>query len=277
MTDDRGYVTTLTSYPERIISIAPSNTEILFALGLDDKVVGITEYCNYPYNFTAWFEAGNITNIGGYFTPNMEAIVSLEPDLLLAAHGMEDLVDDLREVYGYKVLILDPKSLDDVLNDFMLVGRATNSIDEATALVSVCQNKWDAVNTKIAEVTSKPTVYYETWYDPIWTIGSETWENGLIEAAGGINIFVNDPLEHFSTNDEAIIQLSPEVILLPFGHGYGPPFWGSFTQVKERPGWSTVNAVQNDNLYEINADMIARSGPRAFDVLGILAEIFHPN
>lgn len=275
LVDDRGYVLNLTSYPNRIVSLAPSNTEILFAAGAGDKVVGVTNYCNYPYNFSAWIEAGNLTSVGDYWTPNMEAIVTLEPDLILAAFAQEEVVNTLRGM-GYKVLVLDPDNIDDILKDIVLVGRATNKDVEAGILVNNLRQRIDAVVSKVAGATSTPKVYYEVWYDPLWSVGSESWEHELIEKAGGINIFADQNLKYFEASSEAVIERNPDIMIFPLGHGGGPPFWGSFDQVKARPGWNAISAVQNDGLYTIDADIISRPGPRIVDALETLAEIIHP-
>jgi len=274
LVDDRGYVLNLTSYPRRIISLAPSNTEILFAVQAGDKVVGVTNQCNHPYNFSAWFKAGDMTSVGDYWTPNMEAIVALKPDLILAAFAQEEVVNTLRGM-GYKVLVLDPDNIDDILRDILLVGRVTDRNVEAAILVNDLKRRIDTVSRKVAGATSKPKVYYEVWYDPIWTVGSEGWENELIEKAGGINIFADQKIKYFEASSEAIIQHNPDVIIFPLGRA-GPPFWGSFDQVKARPGWDAMNAVRNNRLYTIDEDIISRPGPRIVDALEALARIIHP-
>jgi iron complex transport system substrate-binding protein len=238
-------------------------------------VVGVTDQCNYPYNFSAWIEAGNLTSVGGYWAPSLEAIVSLEPDLVLAAFGQEDVVNTLRGM-GYKVLVLDPDNIDDVLKDIILVGRATDRNIEAALLVNNLRHRIDVVVSKVASTTSTPKVYYEVWYDPIWSVGSQSWENELIEKAGGINIFADQNLKYFETSTEAVIERNPDVMIFPLGHGAEPPFWGSFDQVKARPGWDAISAVQNDRLYVIDADIIARPGPRIVDALEAIAESIHP-
>ena len=275
LVDDRGYVLNLTSYPKRIVSLAPSNTEILFAVGAGDKVVGVTDHCNYPYNFSVWIEAGNLTSVGDYWTPNIEAIVALEPDLVLAAFAQEEVVNNLRGM-GYNVLVLAPDNIDDILKNILLVGRATNKDIEAAVLVGDLRNRIDAVVSKVADAASKPKIYYEVWYDPLWSVGSETWEHELIEKAGGINIFADQNIDYFETSSEAIIERNPDIMIFPLGHGAGPPFWGSFDQVKARPGWDATSAVQDDRLYTIDADIVSRPGPRIVDALETLAEIIHP-
>jgi iron complex transport system substrate-binding protein len=275
LVDDHGYVLNLTSYPNRIVSLAPSNTEILFAIGAGDKVVGVTDYCNYPYNFSAWIEAGNLTSVGDYWTPNIETIVALGPDLILAAFAQEDVVNNLRGM-GCKVLVLDPDNIDDILKDVVLLGRATDRNIEAAILVNNLRHRIDAVVSKVAGATSTPKVYYEVWYDPLWSVGSGSWEHELIEKAGGINIFADQSLKYFEVSSEALIERNPNIMIFPLGHGAGSPFWGSFDQVKARPGWDATSAVQDDRLYTIDADIVSRPGPRIVDALETLAEIIHP-
>ncbi|NLE03413.1 MAG: ABC transporter substrate-binding protein, partial [Crenarchaeota archaeon] len=107
LTDNEGNTITLNEYPEKIVSLAPAVTEILFAVGAGDNVIGITDYCDYPYNFAAWVESGNITSIGSYYKPAIEPIVALNPDLVVAARGSSDAANQLRDL-GYTVLTLDP-------------------------------------------------------------------------------------------------------------------------------------------------------------------------
>jgi len=277
LVDDHGDKTSMDAYPNRIISLAPSTTEILFALGLDDKVVAVTDYDNYPYNFTAWIEAGNMTSVGAFDKPNMEVIATLEPDLILASGGVqEESVGTLREL-GYKVLVLDPTNITGVLNDIELVGKATDKNAEATALVNDLNNRIETVVNKVASATSKPKVYYEVWYDPtsLWTAGSKAFQNEIIQKAGGVNIFADTNIDYFQSSAEAVIERNPDIILLPTQMG-GPPFWGSIDDVKARPGWDSINAMKNDKLLIVDGDAIARGGPRVVDVIETLAAYFHP-
>jgi iron complex transport system substrate-binding protein len=279
LVDDHDYETSLEDYPNRIISLAPSCTEILFALDLDDKVVAVTDYDNYPYNFSAWVQAGNMTSVGAFDKPNMEVIASLNPDLILATAGVQgETVDTMRDL-GYKVLVLDPANINGVFKNIELVGKATGKNAEATSLVNSLNSRIDAVVSKVASATSKPKVYYEVWYDPtsLWSAGSKAWQNELIEKAGGTNIFADQPIDYFQSSAEAVVDRNPEVIVLPAGGmGFGPPFWGSIDEVKARPGWDSISAVQNNKLFQIDSDVIARAGPRVADAVEALAGFFHP-
>jgi len=279
LVDDTGYVTSLESIPNRIISLAPSTTEIAFALSLDEKVVGVGSYDDYPYNFSAWFEAGNMTNIGDFTAPNMEVIASLEPDLILATGGVQGPTIDTMRQLGYKVLVLNPTNINGVLQNIELVGNATGKTAEAKSLIDNINSRIAAVVSKVANAASKPTVYYEVWYDAtsLWSAGSKAWQNELIEKAGGVNIFVDQNIDYFQSSAEAVIERSPEVILLPKqGMGYGEPFWVSIEAVKARPGWSSISAVQNNRMVEVDSNTISRAGPRVADIIEDLAAAFHP-
>jgi len=279
LVDDSDYVTSLDAVPNRIISMAPSTTEIVFALGLDEKVVGVDSYSDYPYNFSAWIAAGNMTSIGDFKNPNMEVIASLDPDLILATGGVQgETVDTLRNL-GYKVLVLNPSNINGVLKNIELVGNATAKTAEAKALINDINSRIDAVVNKVAGAASKPKVYYEVWYDPtsLWTAGAKAWQNELIEKAGGVNVFADQQLDYFQSSAEAVIARNPDVILLPQeGMGKGAPFWGSLDDVKARPGWSSISAVQNNRLCTIDSNTIARAGPRVADAIEDLAKAFHP-
>jgi iron complex transport system substrate-binding protein len=276
LVDDHGYKTSLNAYPEKIVSVAPSTTEILYAIGAGDKVVAVTDYDNYPYDFAAWIAAGNMTSVGYFTDPNLEVITLLNPDLILASGGVQvESVDTLRDL-GYKVLVLDPTSVDGILNNIELVGNATGNRAEATALVNDITNRITAVENTVANA-AKPKVYYEVYYESTssWTIGAKAWQSELIEIAGGTNIFGDQQIDYYQYQVEALIDRNPDVIILP-GEGMGTGTASTFDAVKARPGWDTTNAVQNNRLYQINSDIIERAGPRIADAIEQLAAFFHP-
>jgi iron complex transport system substrate-binding protein len=276
LVDDHGDKTVLTAYPEKIISVAPSCTEILYAVGAGDKVVGVTTYDDYPYDFAAWIAAGNMTSIGDFTTPNMEVIMALDPDLILASGGVqEDDVNALRD-YGFKVLVLDPTSVDGILNNIELVGNATGKQAEAASLIDDLKNRINTVAETVANA-AKPKVYYETYYETTssWTIGSEAWQNELIEKAGGTNVFGDQPSDYYQYQVEALIERNPDIIVLP-AEGMGTGTQAGIDAVKARPGWETMNAVQNDRILQINPNFIERAGPRVVDAIEQMAEFFHP-
>ena len=279
ITDSEGYKTTLTGVPQRIISIAPSVTPILYEIGVGNKVVGLTDYDDSPYNFTAWFEAGNMTTVGGFSTPNMEAVISLQPDVIFTTDINDAILPNMREL-GLKVIVVGPKNIEGIYQTINLIGKATGAEANATAVVSRLTDKVNSVVATInaANVTEKPKVYYEVWSDNAgyMTIGGSAWMNDIINKAGGNNIFSNETQEYPMTSLEIIVQNNPDVILLPTDMG-GAPSYGSVDQVKARAGWNHINAVTNDRVYVLDADLLNEPGIRVADQVQAIAACLYPN
>jgi iron complex transport system substrate-binding protein len=273
--DRMGNVVTFTEPPERIVSLAPSNTEIVFAIGAGDSVVGVTDYCDYPYDFAAWVEAGNMTSIGSYSGPSVEPIVALEPDLVLASTQSLDAAATLKSL-GYAVLVVEGQTIDNILQDILLVGRATYKNSEASALVTEMRARIDAVFNQLADVTTTPKVYHEVWNDPLMSVGPNTFIDELITLAGGENIFNDATTSWPMISAEAVIEKNPDVMFFPDMYMGRTNFYETIEAVESRPGWDTITAVQNDALYEIDADIISRTGPRVADALELIAKMFHP-
>jgi len=237
--------------------------------------VGVTDYCNYPYNFTAWIEAGNMTSIGSYWQPSIEPIVALEPDLVLASSGSLEAAASLKNL-GYAVLVVEGQTVDDVLQDVLLVGRATYKNTESIALVTEMRARIDAVVNQAADATTTPKVYHEVWNDPLMSVGPTTFIDEMITLAGGENIFHDATTSWPIVSSEAIIEKNPDVMFFPDMYMGRANFYETMEAVESRPGWDTITAVQNGALYEINADIISRSGPRIVDALETLAKMVHP-
>jgi iron complex transport system substrate-binding protein len=273
--DDEGYVLNMTSCPQRIVSLAPSNTQILFAIGAGDKVVGVTDYDKYPYDFSAWIAEGNMTSIGGYSTPNKETIASLEPDLIVATPINDVDVVTLRTL-GYNVLVINPDSINGVLHDIALIGNATGNQVGATSLADNIVNQINSVASKIAaaNIQEKPKVYYEIWDDPLMSAGGTTWINDIINKVGAVNIFANETQQYPTISSESIVQMNPDVILLPSSMGTGTITPDS---VKNRSGWSTINAVKNNRIYVIDGDLFAEAGSRIAEQVSEIAQAIYPD
>jgi iron complex transport system substrate-binding protein len=278
VTDDEGYTTEFTAVPQRIISLAPSNTQILFAIGVGDKVVGVTDYCSYPYDFSAWVAAGNMTSIGGFSTPNKETIASLNPDLIVASTINAADVVTLRNM-GYKVIVLDPEDVDSVLNGITIVGKAAGAEEGASEVVNAIHHKINEIEAKISAANlPKPTVYYEVWYPPLMSAGSTSFINDVIAHAGGINIFANETDQYPTISSESVVYANPTVILLPteMANSGEAPFYGSVDQVKARPGWDTISAVQNNRIVVVDGTLFAEASPRIAEQIDAAAHALYP-
>ena len=265
--DDAGRTVEIAKMPQRIISLAPSNTEILFALGLGDKVVGVTDFCNYPE------EAKSIEQIGTYFDPNIEKIFSLSPDLVLAITGLPEVIAKLEEL-GIPALILDPSDLEAVLTDIQLVGKVKGAEKEAEALVSEMRGRIAVVTEKATEVKERPTVFCEIdATDPSkpWTTGPGSFMDAMIRLSGGTNVAADAESAWVQLSAEEIIAKDPDIIILADSkYGVTPE------SVRERPGWEVITAVKEGAIYDLNDDLISRPGPRIVDGLEAVARIIHP-
>ena len=294
MTGDHRALTNLKVPPERIVSLSPSSTEILFAVGAGPKVVGVTDYCNYPHDIKARIEANELARVGGYWNPSIETIVKLKPDLVLVSTAKctvktneckvnckrrceitVQVAAQLRSL-GLNVLILSPHSMNDVLDDILLVGRASGNTANASNLVEKLRQRIDSVIKKSKAASRRPKVYFEVWNDPYMSVSSGTWIGDVINLAGGANIFGEAVSEWPIIDSEDIVQRNPDIIVFPVIPGV-PRFWGSFEDVKKRPGWKSTNAVRNGSLYEIPRDFISRPGPRLVEALEMLEKMIHPS
>jgi iron complex transport system substrate-binding protein len=277
--------------PDRIVSLSPSNTEILFAVGAGNNVVGVTDYCNYPPELEARIEADEIAQVGGYWDPSVETILALKPDLVLVSTAQCNVktnncktncsrrceltikVANRLESLGQNVLTLSPHSLDDVLNNILLVGNATGYSARATDLVENLEQRIAMVVSKA--VSYRLRVYFEVWNNPYISVNSGTWIGNLIGLAGGVNVFGEAVSEWPIIRSEDVIQRNPDIMLFPVVPSV-PRFWGSFEAVKNRSGWDNIKAVRSGSLYEILRDCISRPGPRLVESLELLAEILNP-
>ncbi|OGN98503.1 MAG: hypothetical protein A2Y89_04275 [Chloroflexi bacterium RBG_13_51_18] len=269
ITDDFGRVVTINNtHPQRIISLAPSNTEILFALGLGDRVVAVTDYCNYPP------EATTKPSIGDYTEPNIEEIIAKEPDLVLATEEHETEMAQL-ESRGITVVGLYPKNMDEIFNSIMLVGTITGKEAEATSLVAEMQARVKAITDKTSKLTEsqKKRVFYIIWHDPIWTAGGGSFADRLITMAGGVNI-AGDLNGYADMSLESVIAANPEVIIAGVGMGTGDDLPLEYMKTESR--LEGLDARQNDRIYGVNMDIVGRPGPRIVDALEEFFRLIHP-
>ncbi|MFC2070177.1 ABC transporter substrate-binding protein [Chloroflexota bacterium] len=269
ITDQLGRTVTLEKAPERIVSLAPSNTEILYALGLGDKVVGVTKSCDYPTEVT------EKPIIGGFSSPNLEEIVALSPDLVIAASRHEEEIIPQLEEKGITVLGLNPKTFDSILSAITLIGDVTGNNEEASQLVADMESRIKAVTDKVSDLTEdeKPRVFYLTWHDPLKTSGATSLNNELIEKAGGKNIFID--VTGVQTIDlEMLVARDPQVMIAGTGMGTGEE--NTLLYLQEESRLDNTEASKNGSIYGINIDITGRGGPRIVEGLEHFAKCIHP-
>ncbi len=271
VTDDYGVAVRIEAMPMRIVSLAPANTEILFGLGLGDRVVGVTDYCNYPEEATAK------PKVGGYSTVNIERVVTAKPDLVVAAFGnTEEVVEHLRSL-GLTVIALNPDSAGGTLRDIRLVGTATGTRAEAERLVASMEARIEAVKERTEKATDTPTVVHAVWYDPIWVSGRDTFQDEMIELAGGTNAFSDVEGWQIITM-ERFITTDPKVIIVNSGTGMGEGGTDLiYRYFMDESRFKSLNAIKNNRVYIVDSDLIDRGGPRLVDALEEIAAAIHPD
>jgi len=272
VTDDEGRSLTFDGPVSSIVSLAPSTTEIVFAVGAGDRLIGRTDYCNYPP------EAASVESVGGFYDPNKEKIVALEPDVVLAT-GMHYQTGDAAwlEEKGLKVLILKPHTLDDVMEHIALVGKLTGKEAEAASLVESLQSRIDYVTERTAGLadSQRPSVLHITWHDPLWTVGEGSFAHALIEAAGGVNVFADIAEADAQVNLDTAVARDPEVITVSTGHGDAMSEPYNWVIASDSP-FRETSAYKSDRVHLVDADLVSRGGPRIVDALERYAEIIHP-
>lgn len=269
LTDQLGRMVRFNQPPQRIISLAPSNTEILFALGLSDRLVAVTDFCDYPP------EVKQKPSIGGFTTPNIEKIISFSPDLILATSMHEKAIIPQLEQRGLTVFALAPKTLDDVLASIKLVGQATGREKEATELLAEMQKRIKTVTEKTSNLPEdkRPAVFYLTWHDPLMTSGAGTLHYELIQKAGGRTIFP-EIVGTQSVDLESIIARNPQVMIAGIGMAAGED--KTFQYLKTETRLQNTEAAKNGRIYKIDEHLTGRAGPRIVDGLEQFAKCIHP-
>ncbi len=264
ITDFQNRSVTVPKRPDRIVSIGPSITEFVFALGVGARVVGTDDFSDEPA------AAKGLEKVGG-IKVNFEKVVSLRPDLVLIVKFSDGTIEKLASA-GLLVLVVDPQTAGDVARTATLLGRAVGA--EGEALARDIQKKVDDVRAKTAAATSKPRVYHEIdASDPtkIFTVGPGSYIADLIDIAGGVNIAAKAASAYPQLSAEEILRADPEVIVLAAADYSAKP-----DQVSARAGWSVISAVKNKRIGTIAPNLINRPGPRVGEAADAYARIVHP-
>jgi iron complex transport system substrate-binding protein len=270
-TDGLGRTVKLTGPAQKIVSLAPSNTELLFAIGAGKQVVGRDDFSDFPA------EAKALPSVGGLDKYNNEQLVALKPDLVLMAEiNTPEQVSKL-EALGLNVYYLNnPKTIEDLYKNLQIVASLTGHEKDTSALIESLKSRVAAVDEKIKSAATKPVVFYELdSTDPAkpYTVGPNTFVDLLIARAGGLNLTtaagVQDAYPQLSV--EQLVSSDPDMIVL------GDSMWGvSVESVGQRPGWEKLKAVTGQKVFPFDDNIVSRPGPRLVDGLEALARLIHP-
>jgi iron complex transport system substrate-binding protein len=235
----------------RIISLIPSSTEMLFALGFDKEVVAISKYCNYP--------EGKLTNLPRIGDQNLdiERIVSLKPTILVDTNGIHKRYEEKFKKLNLNYVNLEIKNYSDIPIE---AARLALMLDNPTKAYEFIE-KWnnDISQLQKSKENSKVKIYLEIWNNPVQAVGRDTMINSMIEIAGGKNALEKQK-DYPVVNTEILMLANPDLIILAYPDA-------SIEEIKKRPGWKNIKAVKNNNIFKINQDIIVRPGPRNIDAI----------
>ncbi|WP_019241287.1 MULTISPECIES: ABC transporter substrate-binding protein [Bacillus] len=267
--DDVGNKVTIEKKPEKIVSLLPSTTETLFALGLDDQIVGVSDYDNFP-------EAALKKEKVGSQDMNIEKILSLQPDVVFLQEyqykNHADMIKQLQNAGITTIIIGSQESFDKAYKGISLLGKATGTEEEANAIVNNMKERINNIKDKAKKVESKKRVWVEISPQPeIFTTGQNTFMNEMLDMIGAENV-AKGQVGWVKMSEEEAVKLNPDVILTTYGSYVG----NATKQVLDRKGWQQVNAVKNKQVFDVNNDTTSRPGPRLVDGVEEIAKAVYP-
>lgn len=262
ITDLKGNEVKLPDKVERIISLAPNITETICELEKSDLIAGVDVNSNYPEEVTS------LPKVGNFNDPDVEKIVSLKPDIIFAGSVIQDNAVETLKNMGFCVVVAEPKDLGEIYLSIELIGKALNCQNKAEKLTENIKNEIESVKQEMSKLKEHPKTYFALSYGELgnWTCGKYGFINELIEIAGGENI-VKEEMSYFEIPLEQIVVLDPEIILITDDVG-------NVQDLSAQNGYSETQAVKTNNVYELNADLISRPGPRILETINMLKNIF---
>lgn len=263
--DDLGRKVYLAKPARRVVSLAPSVTEILYAVGSDAEIVGVTTFCDYP-------PQAKLKPKVGSSTPNLEAILGLKPDLVV---GNKDFIrpDVLAKLEQLRVAVflLSPKTAEDILGHITTVGRLVGREKEARGVVQGLRDRLSGIRQRTASA-KRVRVFYVVNTDPLISVGTGSFIHQMLDLAGGENIVGRTTTAYPKVSLEEVLRRDPEVILFPVGTSEGIP--DAEQQIWRR--WPALSAVAQNRLYQVKSELVNRSGPRVVEGIDVLARLLHP-
>lgn len=264
ITDDAGNEITLDEPATKVVSLAPSTTEDVFAMNGQDALVGVDEFSDYPA------EAQDIEKVGGFSTPNIEKIVSLDPDLVLATAGVQTEAAQQLADLGIQVAVFDPLTLEGIYKNLEDIGTLLGKADSAKKVIDDMKAIAADVESKVEDLET-PTVFFEIYSQPLLTAGSNTLIDDLINRANGTNIGAAAGDGYPEFNEEQLLQDNPDVYIAVMGSQSDPG------EIEKRAGYDALRAVQDGRVYVIDDNLVTRAGPRAVEGLQEIAKDLHPD
>ncbi|MEQ6377411.1 cobalamin-binding protein [Bacillaceae bacterium S4-13-56] len=256
----------------KLVSICPSNTELLAYLGLTSSLVGVDDFSDWPD------EVNKLPKLGPDLNINMDKVEDLQPDLVIASlsvPGMERNIEELEKRKIPFIIVPNPKTLTEVGECLLFLGKATNTLEQAKIVHEIYTNKLEQYRTLSKQVTKLKTLYWEWWAKPVFTPGANNWLTEISELAGGINIFQDNEKASVKTDWDDVRNRNPDIICV---------VWVGVQKEKvnpkvilKRPNWESMNAIKNNQLYILDEPLFCRPSPRLLLGLSKIASLLHPN
>ena len=262
ITDDASRTVTIDAEPKRIVSLAPANTEIVYSLGIFDRMVGVTTWDDYPP------QVKDVAKIGDFTTPNLEAIAAAKPDVILLTGGVQADVLSKLEGLGAKVVVIDPQDLDGVYSAIGAVAKITGTTAKGEEVVAGMKSDLAGITAKLAGVA--PTrAFIEIGWSPLFTAGPGTLLNDLVVKAGGENVVTEKGYVGYSV--EQLVKDQPDVYLGTLSS------IGTTATLAKRPGYSAISAIKAGRVFSLTDDLVSRPGPRVVEGVLEIAKALHPD
>ena len=266
VTDQVGRTLVVPENPTRVIALAPSITEIIYDLGQEKRLVGVTQYSTYPS------EAELLPRVGSYVRLDIEKIVALKPDLCLATKdgNPKHIVDKIVSL-GIPVYVINPQNLQQIMDTITRLGSLFHAEQTAAALVSDMEKRIGQVQARVKNMPDRPRVFFQIDAEPLFSAGTDTFIHELIELAGGINTTAGE-VSYPRYSWEDIIVLQPEIVLISsMAGGLAPEYL-----LNSWKKWNLLSAVKNDQIFVVDAELFDRPTPRLVNGLEVIAAIIHP-
>ena len=267
-TDDMERGVVIEEVPQKIVCFGPSITEVVFALGLGERVVGVDDFSDYPA------EAQDLPKVGNAFAPSIESLMALEPDLVLTLEH-EQFNSELDSL-GITYFVWSPEDIDGIMANIEVVGAITDAIEEAEALVESMEAVIADVEERLEGAASPSVFFIVDATDPTlpWTAGPDSFIDALITMAGGENVAGDAPFQWPQFSIEEVVSADPDIIIVQTMFGGIPTI--SIEDLQAHPIWGEIDAVSQGSVYLVDGDLVSRSGPRIVDGLEALARALHP-
>ncbi|HSE19667.1 MAG TPA: cobalamin-binding protein [Pyrinomonadaceae bacterium] len=265
ITDDAGRRVSIPAKVDRVVSLAPNLTEIVFAVGAGNRLVGRTSYCDFPA------EAKAVAEVGDTLHPSLERIIALKPQVVLVSTASQlEVFTQQLQGQNIAVYVTDPHDLEGVFRSIEQIGEITGEKDQAIQLVQKLRDRTNAVETAVKQ--KQPVrVFYQVSAEPLYTIGHDSFVTDLMRRAGGASVTADVPGAWPKYSNESALAARPEAIILPTGGSMGAANATVVEALRQSP------AVLQGRVYKINDDHLARPGPRSVDGLEEMAHALHPD